>query len=69
MKNIEIPISMVDINLYHDLLNTGIAKVKHKGTDRETLVFTVFDPSNDTSKVMHKNVLQHKNQSSIYDAL
>lgn len=60
---------MVDINLYHDLLNTGLAKVKYEGTERETLVFTVFNPSTDTSKVMHNNVLEHKNQSSIYDAL
>lgn len=69
MKKIEIPIDRVDSNLYYDLVQTGLAKIKNKGTGRETLVFTVFDPLIDTSKVMHKNVLEHKNQSSIYDAL
>lgn len=69
MKKIEIPINMVDANLYHDLINTGLATIKHKNTDRETLVFTVFDPITDTSKSLHKNVLEHKNQSNIYDAL
>lgn len=69
MKKIEIPIDQIDSNLYYDLVQTGLAKIKNKGTDRETLVFTVFDTYTDTSKVMHKNVLEHNNQSSIYDAL
>ena len=65
MKKIEIPITMVDANLYQDLLDTGLAKIKNSGTDRETLVFTVFDPSNDTSKVMHNNIIEHKNQGRL----
>ena len=56
---------MVDANLYQDLLDTGLAKIKNAGTDRETLVFTVFDPSNDTSKVMHNNIIEHKNQGRL----
>ena len=69
MQKIEIPIDKVDVNLYQDLFDTGLATIKHRGTDRETLVFTVFNPRTDTSKVMHKNILEHKSQSSIYDAL
>lgn len=69
MQKIEIPINKVDANLYQDLFDTGLASIKHKGTNRETLIFTVFNPRIDTSKIMHKNVLEHKNQSSIYDAL
>ena len=65
MKKIEIPITMVDANLYQDLLDTGLAKIKNAGTDRKTLVFTVFDPNNDTSKVMHNNIIEHKNQGRL----
>ena len=65
MKKIGIPITMVDCNLYQDLLDTGLAKVKNKGKDTETLIFNVFDPINDTSKVFHNNVLEHPNQSKL----
>lgn len=67
MKKIEIPINMVDCNLYQDLLDTGLATVKNRNTDRETLVFNVFDPLTDTSKVFHKNVLEHQNQKTLDD--
>ena len=65
MKKIQIPINQVDCNLYQDLLDTGLAKIKNAGTVRDTLVFTVFDPLNDTSKVMHKNVLEHPDQKTL----
>lgn len=67
MKKIEIPIHMVDPNLYYDLQETGLAKVKYAGTDRETLVFMIFDPVNDTSKVLHKNVLENPSQTTLDD--
>lgn len=67
MQKIEIPIDKVDVNLYQDLLDTGLAKVKNKNTDRETLVFMVFNPRIDTSKIMHNNIVEHPNQLKLIE--
>ena len=43
------------------------AEIKNKNTDRETLVFMVFNPRIDTSKVMHNNIVEHPNQLKLID--